>query len=96
MLEEFINFANKHDNNKKYNLYNLALNHHNIKKIKQFRNVLYKSAILNKYYRINDISDEILFNEYYDFCYYYKYHSDIEEYHSYLKFIIDTINIYEN
>lgn len=96
MLEEFIEFANKQEENKRYNIYYLALNHHNIKKIKKFKNILHKGIIINTY-RINSkVSNDVLFYEYYDFCYYYKYHNDIEEYNSYLKLIMDTINLYNS
>lgn len=94
MLEEFIKFSDQWDSEKRFNIYNLALNYHNIKKIKQFRNVLFKEAIIKKFKLKNlfIVCDEMVFNEYYQFCYYYKYHSDIDEYNTYLKFIMDTIN----
>ena len=101
MLEEFIKFANKQDKNKRYNIYYLALNHHNILKIKKFKKLLQKGIILHNYNQnmLKEniyISDEILFNEYYDFIYYYKYHNNKKEYNDYLRLIMNTINLYSS
>ena len=97
MLAEFIDFADERDYHKRFVIYNLALHHHQFTKIIAFKNVIFRDFIINKftadvpYY----LSEEIVYQEYYDFCYYYKYHSNIEEFNKFLKFIMDTINNFE-
>ena len=98
MLVKFIDFADQWDYHKRFIIYNLALNHHIFKKILAFKNAIIKDTILKKFN--SDVpfylSPEIVFNEYYDFCYYYKYHSNKKEYDIFLKLIMDTIKNYES
>ena len=97
MLVEFSDFADQWDYHKRFIIYNLALDFHNYSNIFGFKKVIMKDKILRNFnseisfYLNNDIVEFT----YYDFCYYYKYEKNKEEYISYLKLIMDTINNFE-
>ena len=98
MLVKFIDFADQWDYHKRFIIYNLALDFHNYSKIFGFKKVIMKDMILKKFNVDMPfyLSKEIVYQEYYDFCYYYKYEKNKEEYELYLQLIIDTINNFES
>tara|TARA_Y100000590_G_scaffold469811_1_gene659876 strand:- start:1741 stop:2055 length:315 start_codon:yes stop_codon:yes gene_type:complete len=97
MLVKFIDFADQWDYHKRFIIYNLALDFHNYSNIFGFKKVIMKDMILKKFNSNLSfyLSNEIVYQEYYDFCYFYEYHTNKKEYEIYLKLIMDTINNYE-
>lgn len=101
MLVEFINFADEQNYHKRFIIYNLALKYHNFSKIFKFRKVFIINIIIKKF-KLDIpfyLSQEIVELEYNNFLHYYKSQQNIEDYHLYLKLIMDTINnieLYEN
>ena len=97
MLVKFTDFADQWDYHKRFIIYNLALDFHTYSEIFGFKKVIMKDMILKKYNREIPfyLHNDIVEFAYYDFCYYYKYEKNIEDYNLYLQLIMETIDNFE-
>ena len=85
MLSSYIDFAKQFTYEQQYNLYSLGL---------KFNNNNYTKEDIMKMFNQNNkfvITEEIVFEQYYDLSYYYEFNKNIDKFNKYLSFIMDSI-----